>query len=152
MYQKVNHQCYNFLTFNVIKNLTTNVITLPPTNSKRTADWLLRIIRIYKYYYINFKNHTTSCFDVRHCCFNATKSLNIVTFRLGVKTPAQELTFCSILCCKRKVQRCLSANRLSFSELFDDISLVLNVRRLCVVVDSLISAAKVCDCVISAWC
>ena len=25
-------------------------------------------------------------------------------------------------------------------------------RRLCVVVDSLISAAKVCDCVISAWC
>ena len=29
---------------------------------------------------------------------------------------------------------------------------MLNVRRLCVVVDSLISAAKVCDCVISAWC
>ena len=43
-------------------------------------------------------------------------------------------------------------NRLSFSELFDDISLMLNMRRLCVVVDSLISAAKVCDCVISAWC
>ena len=41
---------------------------------------------------------------------------------------------------------------LSFSELFDDISLVLNIRRLCVVVDSLISAAKVCDYVISAWC
>ena len=39
-----------------------------------------------------------------------------------------------------------------FSELFDDISLKLNMRRLCVVVDSLISAAKVCDCVISAWC
>ena len=38
---------------------------------------------------------------------------------------------------------------LSFSELFDDISLVLNIRRLCVVVDSLISAAKVCDYVIS---
>ena len=56
------------------------------------------------------------------------------------------------LCCKRKVQRCLSANRLSFSELFDDISLVLNVRRLCVVVDCLISAAKVRDSVISAWC
>ena len=36
--------------------------------------------------------------------------------------------------------------------LFNDISLMLNVRRLCVVVDSLISAAKVCDCVISAWC
>ena len=54
--------------------------------------------------------------------------------------------------CKRKVQRCSFANRLSFSELFDDVSLVLNVRRLCVVVDSLISAAKVCDCVISAWC
>ena len=34
----------------------------------------------------------------------------------------------------------------------DDISLVLNVRRLCVVVDSLISAAKVWDCVISGWC
>ena len=34
----------------------------------------------------------------------------------------------------------------------DDISLVLNVRRLCVVVDSLISAAKVCDCLISGWC
>ena len=44
------------------------------------------------------------------------------------------------------------ASRLSFSELFDDISLMLNVRRLCVVVDSLISTAKVCDCVISAWC
>ena len=29
---------------------------------------------------------------------------------------------------------------------------MLNVRRLCVVVDGLISAAKVCDCVISAWC
>ena len=43
------------------------------------------------------------------------------------------------------------ASRLSFSELFDDISLMLNVRRLCVVVDSLISAAKVCHCVISAW-
>ena len=54
--------------------------------------------------------------------------------------------------CKRKVQRCLFVNRLSFSELFDDISLMLNVRRLCVVVDSLISAAKVCDCVISTWC
>ena len=40
---------------------------------------------------------------------------------------------------------------MSFSELFDDISLMLNVRRLCVVVDSLISAANVCDCVISAW-
>ena len=36
-------------------------------------------------------------------------------------------------------------NGLSFYELFDDISLVLNVRRLCVAVDSLISAAKVCD-------
>ena len=53
---------------------------------------------------------------------------------------------------KRKVWRCLSANRLSFSELFDDISLVLNVRRLYVVVDSFISAAKVCDCVISKRC
>ena len=51
-----------------------------------------------------------------------------------------------------KVQRCLSGNRLSFPELFDDISRMLNVRRLCVVVDSLISAAKECDCVISAWC
>ena len=29
---------------------------------------------------------------------------------------------------------------------------MLNVRRLCVVVDSLISVSKVCDCVISAWC
>ena len=29
---------------------------------------------------------------------------------------------------------------------------MLNVRRLYVVVDILISAAKVCDCVISAWC
>ena len=48
--------------------------------------------------------------------------------------------------------RRVSANRLSFSELFYDIWLVLNVRRLCVVVDSFISAAKVCDCVISAWC
>ena len=54
--------------------------------------------------------------------------------------------------CKRKVQRCLSANGLSFSELFDDISLISKVRRLCVVADSLISAANVCDCVISAWC
>ena len=47
---------------------------------------------------------------------------------------------------KRRVQRCLFANRLSFSELFDDISLMLNVRGLCVIVDSLISATKVCDC------
>ena len=52
---------------------------------------------------------------------------------------------------REKAQRCLSANRLSFSELFDDVSLMLKVRRLCVVVDSLISAAKVCDCVIFKW-
>ena len=38
---------------------------------------------------------------------------------------------------------CVSANRLSFSQLFGDILLVLNVTRLCVVVDSLISATKV---------
>ena len=47
-----------------------------------------------------------------------------------------------------------TGNRLSFSELFDDISLMLNVRRLCVVVDSLISAAKVCmvvDRYVIAW-
>ena len=37
----------------------------------------------------------------------------------------------------RKIQRCVFAKRLSFTELFDDIWLVLNVRRLCVVVDSL---------------
>ena len=54
--------------------------------------------------------------------------------------------------CKGKVQRHFSGNRLSFSEVFDDISLMLKVRRLCGVVDSLISAARVCDCVISAWC
>ena len=54
--------------------------------------------------------------------------------------------------CKIKAQRCVSANRLSFSELFDDLWLVLNVRGLCVVVDNLISAAKVCHCVISVWC
>jgi len=52
----------------------------------------------------------------------------------------------------REMSRCLSGNRLSFSALFDDISLMLNVRRLCVVVDSLINAVKVCDCVTSAWC
>ena len=40
----------------------------------------------------------------------------------------------------------LSAKRLSFSKLFDDISLVLNVKSLCVVVDSLISTAKVYGC------
>ena len=45
--------------------------------------------------------------------------------------------------CKRKDQRCSSASRLSFSDLFD-ISLVLDVGRLCVVVYSLISVAKVC--------
>ena len=50
--------------------------------------------------------------------------------------------------CKRKIQRSLPANRLRFSELFDDISLVLNVRRLCVVVGSRIRAAKMCACVI----
>ena len=44
------------------------------------------------------------------------------------------------------------AIRLSFFELYDDILLMLSVRRLCVVVDSLIKAAKLCDCVISAWC
>ena len=53
--------------------------------------------------------------------------------------------------CKRKDQRCSSASRLSFSDLFD-ISLVLDVGRLRVVVYSLISVAKVCNCVISAWC
>ena len=46
----------------------------------------------------------------------------------------------------------LSANRPNFSELLDDISLVLNVTRLCVVVDSRINAAEVCDFGISAWC
>ena len=49
-------------------------------------------------------------------------------------------------------KQCWMRVSLIFSELFDDTSLMLNVRRLCVVVDSLISAAKVCDCVISAWC
>ena len=44
---------------------------------------------------------------------------------------------------------CLSASGLSFS---DNISLRLNVRRLCVVVDSLTSAAKVCDCSDCEWC
>ena len=39
----------------------------------------------------------------------------------------------------------IGRHRLSFYELFDDISLLLNVRRLCVVIDN---AAKVCDCVI----
>ena len=47
-----------------------------------------------------------------------------------------------------RIQRCLSANSLCFSELFNEISVVLNAQRLCVVVDSLISAGKVCDCVI----
>ena len=50
---------------------------------------------------------------------------------------------------KRKVQRSLPANRLSFSELFDYISLVLNVRRLCIDMGSRIRAAKMCACVIS---
>ena len=40
--------------------------------------------------------------------------------------------------------KCLGflVKRLSFSELFDDISRMFKVRRLCVVVDNLISAAK----------
>ena len=42
----------------------------------------------------------------------------------------------------------LSLNRLSFSEFIDDISLLLTVRRLCVIVAGLSSAAKSCDCVI----
>ena len=50
----------------------------------------------------------------------------------------------------------LSGNRLSFSELFDDISLMLKGRRLCMVVDSLISATEVCfphgvDRYVIAW-
>ena len=45
--------------------------------------------------------------------------------------------------CKRKVERGLTANCLSFSELSDDISLVLDVRRLCVVEDSRISVISV---------
>ena len=54
--------------------------------------------------------------------------------------------------CKIKVQRCLFANRLSCSALFDGISLMLNVRRLCVVLESVISATiiitigRVCIC------
>ena len=50
--------------------------------------------------------------------------------------------------CKRKVRRCSSGNRLSFSELFDDISLMLNVRRLCVVCGSSYQCRKsvwLCD-------
>ena len=43
----------------------------------------------------------------------------------------------------------LFANGPRFSELFDDISLMVNG---CVVGDSLTRATKVCDCVISAWC
>ena len=98
--------------------------------------------------YLELLGFIKKSYDLLHCCFNAKRSLNIVTLTLGVKASPQELTFCSISCCKRKAQRCLSANtRLSFSELFDDISLVLNVRRSCMVVDSLMSAAKVCDCV-----
>ena len=55
--------------------------------------------------------------------------------------------------CKRKVLRGLSANRLCFPEFSYDISLVLDVGRLiCVVVDSLVSAAKECNCAISSWC
>ena len=42
----------------------------------------------------------------------------------------------------------LSGNRLSFSELLDDISIMLNARRICLVVDNLVNAAKVCECVI----
>ena len=36
--------------------------------------------------------------------------------------------------------------------IFDDMSLMLNARRLCVVVDSLIVPRKSVICVISAWC
>ena len=46
---------------------------------------------------------------------------------------------------------CLFANRLSFSELFVHILPTLNVGRLCVAVDSLISAPRVCCHVSSAW-
>ena len=42
--------------------------------------------------------------------------------------------------------------RMNMCSLFLKISLMLNVRRLCVVVNNLISAAKVCDCLISLWC
>ena len=57
------------------------------------------------------------------------------------------LVFC---CCSCFVvgDLCRSGCRQNFANFY----LVLNVRRLYTVVDSLISAAKVCDCVISAWC
>ena len=41
-----------------------------------------------------------------------------------------------------------------FSELFDDISLMLNVKRICLVLDSLVSAAKECNsfnCKVVVW-
>ena len=54
---------------------------------------------------------------------------------------------------REKSRGALFVSRLSFSELFDDILLELNVRTLYVVVDQgRISAAKVCDCVVSAQC
>ena len=46
---------------------------------------------------------------------------------------------------EKSSSKCLFANRPSFSKLFDDISLLLSMGSLCMVVDSLISAAKLFD-------
>ena len=78
------------------------------------------------------------------CCENKAKAI-----RRPCDSTSGNLNKTSV---REKFRGVLSGSRQSFSELFDDISLTLNVRRLCVVVDSLISASKVCDCVISAWC
>ena len=72
-------------------------------------------------------------------------TLRAVSIVLGVKLIGREQNS------RWSLTRAKTSNRLSFSGLFDDILLVFNVRRLCVVVDSLISAAKVYNCVISKW-
>ena len=72
----------------------------------------------------------TSCFDVRHYCFNVTRSLNLVTLRLGVKKLPHKSSRFAAFHVAREEPRGVYLPKGGVFRVIDDISLVLNVRRL----------------------
>ena len=72
----------------------------------------------------------TSCFDVRHHCFNVTRSLNLVTLRLGVKKLPHKSSRFAAFHVAREEPRGVYLPKGGDFRVIDDISLVLNVRRL----------------------
>ena len=72
----------------------------------------------------------TSCFDVRHHCFNVTRSLNLVTLRLGVKKLPHKSSRFAAFHVAREEPRGVYLPKGGVFRVIDDISLVLNVRRL----------------------